>query len=275
MKCVLLGDFNAKFGCAVNELVNNEPTLRYLPNDPNRRGNSNRSKLLNICRDSGFLLVNNIQYGNVHIRGALTYRERHQWVSELDMRLISKDAIKAATVSLDRGHLESTSSSDLLTRAGQLGDHAVLHRAHAPTAVNKQISRRPVRYTDIDCDLFQHTLEEIHPPPPLILMWITTRLQLSYSQILSVTVHPTVKPQMCTLPLIMWWYRMIDGKIYWIAMMINWYGIRSIGKVISRNPKMRCHRIAISKSIWKQFWTRKMACSWIKRITYLMYISPC
>ena len=47
---------------------------------------------------------------------------------------------------------------------GQLGDHAVLHRAHAPTAVNKQISRRPVRYTDIDCDLFQHTLGEIHPP---------------------------------------------------------------------------------------------------------------
>ena len=135
MRCVLLGDFNAKFGCAVNELVNNEPTLRYLPCDPNRRGNSNGSKLLNICRDSGILLVNNIQYGNVHIRGALTYRERQQWVSELDICLISKDAIKAVsdlhvdqnlsmpsdhapvTVSLDRGHLESTSSSDLLTRA--------------------------------------------------------------------------------------------------------------------------------------------------------------
>ena len=175
-------NFNAKFGCAVNELVNNEPMLQYLPCDPNRRGNSNGSRLLNICRDSGILLVNNIQYGNVHIRGALMYREKHQWVSELDICLISKDAIKAVsnlhvdqnlsmpsdhapvTVSLDRGHLESTSSSDLLTRAGQLGNHTVLHKAHAPTAVNKQISRRPVRYTDIDCDLFQHTLGEIHPP---------------------------------------------------------------------------------------------------------------
>ena len=110
---------------------------------------------------------------------------------------------------------------------------------------------------------------------PLILMWITTRLQLSYSQILSMTVHPTLKHQMCTLPLIMRWYRMIGGKIYWIVMMINWYGIQSIGNVISRNPNMRYHRIAISKSIWKQFWTRKMACSWTKMNTYLMYISPC
>ena len=108
------------------------------------------------------------------IRNKLESRNVLQWLLKYAIKAVSDLHVEdnlsmpsdhaPVTVSLDRGHLESTSSSDLLTRAGQLGDHAVLHRAHAPTAVNKQMSRRPVRYTDIDCDLFQHTLEEIHPP---------------------------------------------------------------------------------------------------------------
>ena len=186
MKFVLFGDFNAKFGNAINELVSTDQHLQYLPCDTNQRKNSNGNKLLRICNDSNLLVVNNLQYGDTQIKGALTYREGSNWVSELDICIISRDCVAAVTslqvdqcltipsdhapvtVSLDCGYLKATCSSDLMTRSHQLGSHAVLDRSHPTRPVDECLRRRPVKYVDIDCDLFQHALQD-HDPDDIVI----------------------------------------------------------------------------------------------------------
>ena len=177
-KYVLFGDFNSRFGPVIQTLVKHDPSMNYRVIDPINNPNQNGNRLLGILRDCDLLIVNNLRYGNLHFDGHLTYRMRSRWVSELDFFIVSRDIIASIcqfsvntslsipsdhapiSLSLNCAPLKSTTGDQLLCRASQLGDHAVLHNTVPPGEHDGQPRRRrPLRGDSIDFNDFQRKLE--------------------------------------------------------------------------------------------------------------------
>ena len=179
----IFGDFNSRLGQQISDL-SDIYGVSYLPIDPLVRPNSNGSVLLPILTQCGLCVVNNLVYNGKYFKSDLTYREGKRWISELDLFLVSKNTIDyvaeisvdqcysfpsdhaPVSIRLDTSGLNRVSPAALLTRASQLGDHAVLH----PTGANpghghehQLRRRRPIYPNNIDPVIFQNRLENIDP----------------------------------------------------------------------------------------------------------------
>ena len=79
---ILVGDFNARLGTAVNELAEITENISYERIDHSPR-NDNPSphgrRLLQICHDNKLLVINNLRYGANQWKGSLKYRMRDSW----------------------------------------------------------------------------------------------------------------------------------------------------------------------------------------------------
>ena len=95
--CILVGDFNARFGSLIRDLlttynVNDDEykDFSYLNiSDPLTVPNDNANVLVGICKQSDLLLVNNLKTQQKTFSSALTYCQGVRWVSELDHCLAS------------------------------------------------------------------------------------------------------------------------------------------------------------------------------------------
>ena len=179
-KCVLFDDFDSRFGPVIQTLMEHDLNMDYRAFNPINNPNQNGNRLLGVLRGCDLLIVSNLR--NVHFDGNLTYCTRSRWVSELDFFIVSRDSIASIcqfsvktslsipsdhapiSLSLNCAPLKSTPGDQLLCRASQHGDHAVLHNTAPPGQHDGQPRRRsPLRRDSIDFDGFQRKLELIDP----------------------------------------------------------------------------------------------------------------
>ena len=85
---IIAGDLNARFGSKLHELAQGDPTISYNPVDLGE--NDNGKSILQICKDQGLCVVNNLETQGRNFKGDLTYKKRKKWISEIDVCLISK-----------------------------------------------------------------------------------------------------------------------------------------------------------------------------------------
>ena len=84
---VIVGDFNARCGDGVHELVQQNPILQYRIVDT--AVNSNGRDILQVCTDNNLVILNNLQSDSKFFQGGLTFRKKKKWVSEIDLCLLS------------------------------------------------------------------------------------------------------------------------------------------------------------------------------------------
>ena len=95
---VVGGDLNARCGAAVNSLVRDGSMFVYEGiQDSIPRPNDTGKKVLQLCDDCNMVIVTNLQTNESHFQGALSFRKKIDWISELDLILISNDVVNAVS----------------------------------------------------------------------------------------------------------------------------------------------------------------------------------
>ena len=61
--------------------------------NPDPRSNSNGTMLTSLCQDVGLLPVNHLTTADIACDGGLTYKQKNNWISQLDWALCSESAI--------------------------------------------------------------------------------------------------------------------------------------------------------------------------------------
>ena len=165
---IIVGDLNSRLGNKVKDLVSG--SWRYNPVDIGE--NENGKKLLSICKDNDLVVANNLTTESAMLSSSLTYRMRNKWVSELDLCVVSKELIPAITqlhvnqdTSFPSNHApvsvnlylpeRVTSISELLTRSSDIGMYP---------STPKSSCKAPIRYQQVDSELFKEKIEQFDPP---------------------------------------------------------------------------------------------------------------
>ncbi len=179
---IIVGDFNARCGHDIHSLIDRsshtKPAHRYVDLlDHNQAANLNGHHLVQLCKDGGLLILNNLQYGAQFFRGGLTFRQRDRWISALDLCIVSVDLLSAARkleinqdLAMPSDHapigfrMESralpVSIDSLLERATSLGDHAGLN----PQPRGNSALRNNVSAHNLDRRTLKSNLGGVHPP---------------------------------------------------------------------------------------------------------------
>ncbi len=169
---VVIGDFNARCGQSVNTILDNltlsnKWSYRNLP-DPVGRPNTNGQHVIKLCSNLRLVPINNLCTAiDNTFHSACTFRRKSLWISELDMCMLSVSSVNSVTefsvnqninlpsdhapivLGLDTKTFRLPCVDNLLYRARELGDHAVLHNV-----TNSSLSRRPIRYGTINKEEF-------------------------------------------------------------------------------------------------------------------------
>ena len=171
---VIFGDVNARCGSKTNSLITNNSKLQYTPVDNISNANANGQSILQLCTDCDLLIMNNLKTKKEHFIGGLTFRKKKQWISELDLVIVSPRLIHSVSNLVINQNLQlpsdhalisfsievystAVSVENLYKRAKDLGGHAVgLEKI-------KQTTCKPIPYQRIDPQLFQSNLPENTP----------------------------------------------------------------------------------------------------------------
>ena len=168
---VIVGDLNSRIGAKVHNLISND-SWQYNPVDLGE--NENGKKLFSICKDNDLVIANNLKTEAVTLTSSPTYRMRSKWVSELDLCIISKSLVHAVSslhvnqdTSLPSNHAPVSvnfnlperciSLAELVTRSEDIGMYPCR---------SKPLCKTPIRYRQIDVELFKESIE--HSDPPLV-----------------------------------------------------------------------------------------------------------
>ena len=161
---------NSRVGTKIHDLLNDN---RWHYNPVDLGENENGKKLFSICKDNGLMVANNLVTEDVTLTSSLTYRIRNKWVSELDLCIVSEELIPAVSklsvnqdTSLPSNHApvsvninlpeRSLSISDLVTRSADIGMYP---------STSRPLCMPPIRYHQIDANVFKETIEHSNPPP--------------------------------------------------------------------------------------------------------------
>ena len=169
--CVLGGDINAKLGCTVKELIGGD-VRDYNVVDEGK--NDNGKTLLSICKDSNLVIANNLVSSCRTLGGALSFRKKQRWVSELDLCVISRDLVHSVvnvnvdqdfrfpsdhapvSVTLDFSKsLNNAGWAELVERSAILGSYP-----EPPATAH----RKSIRYRHFDHQHFRQAISEVVPP---------------------------------------------------------------------------------------------------------------
>ena len=171
--CIVVGDLNARFGNSNNDLIKNHPSLSYTNVDSGT--NSNGRELIRICRENDLLPVNNLSTTERTWKSSLTYRQRQNWISEVDLCLVPRKIVDAitkfyvnqdlnmpsdhapVTVAFDFSRCFSSIDIELIERSRLLGEYPM---------ENHTLCKRPIPYHQIDKTKFAMRMQEMQPPTP-------------------------------------------------------------------------------------------------------------
>ena len=170
--CVICGDFNARLGNAVRRLGGGDALEYGIVDNGN---NPNGKSLLDICLGSNLAVVNNVTTSHGSFPGALTYRQRRRWVSELDLCVVSRELINCVaglTVNQDlrfpSDHAPVSVTFDFSqSRLGYLGLPQLVERSALlgsypePSTMSQ---RKAIRYRHFDHHQFSRQANTRVPP---------------------------------------------------------------------------------------------------------------
>ena len=164
---IIVGDLNSRLGENVHDLVKKSWT--YHPVDVGV--NENGKKLFNICRDNKLVVANNLRTESATLNSSLTFRVKNKWVSELDLCIVSKDLAPSVThfqvnqdtalpsnhapVSVTFSPEKSIGLQELVSRSGDIGTYP---------SRPKSLCKTPIRYRQINNEVFSETIEQFNPP---------------------------------------------------------------------------------------------------------------
>ena len=108
---VVLGDFNARVAVPNLSNSNNIPYVYtgVVDHTLNARGRS----LLNICSNNSMVIANHLLYNNKELGGQLSFRQRDNWISELDLCLASQECIDHITDVTTRQDIAGSDNASL------------------------------------------------------------------------------------------------------------------------------------------------------------------
>lgn len=252
-KLIIMGDFNSKI-IDYNTLLSVNEKLVYV-NQPEAKQNANGKVLQNICKIGKLVILNNLLTESIYFQGALTFRKRNKWISELDLCVLSRDLIECVTtfninhdLSLPSNHAPISLvfnhdpnlrvKAELLSqRASQLDLYVVPDK--------KKPRKNPIPYETIDVSLFTQNIIDV--PVPDLPVSINNIDQCV--GIISNTLYELAGK--CRRPDVkQWnqeeerWIRLIntrDSKLIWKS--INWNGHMQINSA-DEEPKLedfKCH----------------------------------
>ncbi len=137
---VVLGDFNARvWGHRGVNYQHVASGVHYPQQQPDNVTNVNGQRLMQVCADTECVIANHCVSSGVALGGGLSYRKTKTWISEIDLCLTSKTALKCVqdikvnqdlSLPSDHAPLEvrilcrgSTNRLCLLQRSADLGEH--------------------------------------------------------------------------------------------------------------------------------------------------------
>ncbi|XP_063888609.1 uncharacterized protein LOC135115608 [Scylla paramamosain] len=144
--------------------------------DPVPTPNDNAKALLGICAEEELLVVNNLQNMNSHYLNKKTYCKGSEWISELDICIVSKgllsliesfDVVRDNSLPSDHAPISVTLQppspclETLKLRSFELGKHGAEINVIDIVKNRQSISKRPIRYQNINYELFVSKLNEI------------------------------------------------------------------------------------------------------------------
>ena len=235
-ECVLVGDVNARLGKKIRELpVNLDIDGLSYPTIPDsiQVPNGNANIIFSMCCEEKLAVVNNAMIGNKCFDSKLTFKQRNNWTSELDLCLVSQNLLKRISnfnvihdLSLPSDHAPisfalkpSLCLDKLLEQASFLGDHAVLYSKN-----KNNISKKPIKYSHINPRCFLENLSQYDLPS--VDLEIESAVQ-SVSETLydCATGSRSFTQPLQVDPTQSRWDRLLDGnndKQVWAA--VNWRG---------------------------------------------------
>ena len=172
-QCIIVGDLNARLGTHIQNIVKDNPELRYSVVDDST--NENGRTLIRICQSNQLLPVNNLHTPQNSWPSQLTYRKRSNWISEVDLCLVPHSMIQnilSFVVDQDlRMPSDHAPISVLFDCAGLCQDETeLLERSAAlgtyfcEDASSKKRCKKPIAYQRIDKDSFMTKMQELVPP---------------------------------------------------------------------------------------------------------------
>lgn len=169
---------NARFGSSVRELLGRLDVagISYpVISDPVPTPNDNARAVLGICIEEQLLVVNNLHKFDVHFVSQKTYCKRGEWISELDICIVSKgllnfvecfEVVRDRTLPSDHAPIVITLQPpcpclDIIEiRSSELGKHTAEVEAETMSS-RHSISRRPIRHQNVNYELFVSKVSDI------------------------------------------------------------------------------------------------------------------
>ena len=177
---LLMGDMNTRFGSSVRNIIDGLPiccpeqyTYPVIPDRVNST-NENASIMSTVCVEQNLIVINNLKFNDMYYASNLTYRKRNDWVSELDVCIVSCNILQCIKefsvnndLSLPSDHAPiaivlsppSVDRVSLGERARYLGDHATLY-----TTCNNSQCKRPIKFSNISQEGFCGALSRYNVP---------------------------------------------------------------------------------------------------------------
>jgi hypothetical protein len=88
---VIIGDFNARCGRSVDQLVS-DTNFKYR-NFADDQSNCNGRKVVGLCKDLNFVVVNGLSNNEKHFQSDYTFRRKDLWIYQVDLCLASRNLI--------------------------------------------------------------------------------------------------------------------------------------------------------------------------------------
>ena len=174
-KFFIIGDLNARFGLRVRDipLQSNNPlinqcTYPVIP-DETSAPNDNAYLLSTVCIDHNLLVLNNVKSPTKYFPSQKTFKRRNQWISELDTTVVSHELLNNlsnftvhqndwlpsdhAPISIDLTY-NRFNINCISSRASNLGGHGSL----MGQSVNAHIGNKPIRFNQIDVEIFSNKI---------------------------------------------------------------------------------------------------------------------
>jgi hypothetical protein len=234
---IIIGDLNARVA-KLQELNNNELNLTYSQN-PDTTTNENGKELLSFCKNHNIVPVNHMKHHNVTCEGGYTYKQKNNWISQLDWALCSINMLSHikkfriiqdqnlptdhAAIALSLSNLQRP-AAHIRNCAEQLGAYTFLQQTRA------RCIKPPIPFLRVNQQQFRNKLPSLQELSNITEGTNIEEICTKVADIMYNTINETQKKRTCQktnspMNATQRWNNIIslqDPKAIWTA--INWRG---------------------------------------------------
>ncbi len=162
---VILGDLNARLA-DLSRFQNQKLGISYSEN-PDQTTNSHGREILSICNDFNLVPVNHMCIGGIQCEGGFTYRQKQNWISQIDWCICSQMCVQNIDSFCILNQVEFPSNHapiSVLLSHDQVAPEIILERAkllnEIPQAKGSKHTCKPYRMWQLNMQKFQESLPD-------------------------------------------------------------------------------------------------------------------